>query len=181
MPALVRPDAARMVSFVEAMREGYSRDNLRPETPQTIDDIAAAPDWFVGTLLNPPTTIVLPDGTLGERVPETILWWVEGPEFLGSVSVRHRLNPHLERWGGHIGYAVRPSARRRGHASAMLAAMLDHCRRELPALDRVMLTASTANTASIRVIEKNGGVLQDLIPHPWLKGDEGRRYWIGLR
>jgi len=181
MPALVRPDSARMASFVEAMREGYSRDNLRPETPQTIVDIAAAPDWFVGTLLNPPITIVLPDGTLGDRVPETILWWVEGDEFLGSISVRHRLNAALEAWGGHIGYTVRPSARGRGHASAMLAAMLDHCRRELPALDRAMLTANTNNPASIRVIEKNGGVLRDVIPHLWVEGDEGRRYWIALR
>jgi predicted acetyltransferase len=170
-----------MASFVEAMREGYSRDNLRAETPQTIADVAAAPDWFVGTLLNPPTTIVRPDGSLGERVPETILWWVEGDAFLGSISVRHRLNAVLESWGGHIGYAVRPSARGQGHASAMLAAMLDHCQRELPSLHRVMLTASAKNPASIRVIEKNGGVLQEVIPNPWIEGDEGGRYWIDLR
>jgi predicted acetyltransferase len=62
----------------------------------------------------------------------------------------------------------------------MLAGMLDHCRTALP-LDRVMLTVNTKNPASIRVIEKNGGVLQDTIAHPWVEGDEGRRYWIALR
>jgi predicted acetyltransferase len=170
-----------MASFVEAMREGYSRDTLRPETPETIAAIAEAPDWFLGAILNPPTTIVLPDGSLGERVPETVLWYVEDEAFLGSISVRHRLNAVLEQWGGHIGYAVRPSAQGNGHASVMLADVLEWCRRELPELDRAMLTVNTRNPASIRVIEKNGGVLQDVVPHPWVEGDEGRRYWIALR
>ena len=179
MPTLVRPDVSYMGSFVEAMREGYSRDNLRPETPDTIAAIAAQPEWYVRTVLNPPTTIVLPDGTLGDRVPETQLWYVEGDEFLGSISVRHRLNAMLANWGGHIGYAVRPTARGRGHAGAMLAGMLDHIRATLP-LERVMLTVSEQNPASMRVIERGGGVLQDRIPHPWVAGETGRRYWIDL-
>ncbi|WP_372784856.1 GNAT family N-acetyltransferase [Phenylobacterium sp.] len=178
--ALVRPDARYMASFVEAMREGYSRDTLRPETPETIAAVAADPDGFLRQLADPPATIVLPDGALGQRAPETLLWYVDGDEFLGSVSVRHALNAALSQWGGHIGYSVRPSAQGRGYASAMLAGMLDHVRANLP-LDRVMLTANLKNPASIRVIEKNGGVLQDTIPHPWVEGDRGRRYWIALR
>ncbi len=171
---------AHVASFVDAMREGYSRDTLRPETPETIAAIAGNPAWFLGQLLDPPTTVVLPDGTLGPRVPETILWYVEGDEFLGSISVRHGLTPMLELWGGHIGYAVRPSAWGRGYASTMLALMLDHVREHLP-LNRVTLTANARNLASIRVIEKNGGILRDTVPHPWVEGDEGRRYWIDLR
>ncbi|WP_374472980.1 GNAT family N-acetyltransferase [Phenylobacterium sp.] len=177
---LIRPDAACMASFVEAMREGYSRDNLRAETPQTIAQIAAEPEAFVRQLLNPPTTIVLPDGSLGERVPETHFWAVEGDAFLGSISVRHRLNAVLEQWGGHIGYAVRPSARRRGLATGMLAETLGWCRENLP-LERVMLTVAEDNPASQRVIEKNGGLHADTIPHPWVEGARGRRYWIDLR
>jgi predicted acetyltransferase len=171
---------AYMASFIDAMREGYSRDTLRPETPETIAAVADKPAWFLGQLLNPPTTVVLPDGALGPRVPETILWYVEGEAFLGSISVRHSLTPMLELWGGHIGYAVRPSAWGRGHASAMLAGMLDHVRANLP-LERVTLTANTQNLPSIRVIEKNGGTLRDTVPHPWVEGDEGRRYWIELK
>jgi predicted acetyltransferase len=171
---------AYMASFIEAMREGYSRDTLRPETPETIAAVAENPAWFLGQLLNPPTTVVLPDGSVGPRVPETVLWYVEGEEFLGSVSARHSLTPLLELWGGHIGYAVKPSAWGRGHASAMLAGMLDHVRANLP-LERVTLTANSKNLSSIRVIEKNGGILRDTVPHPWVEGDEGRRYWIDLR
>lgn len=169
-----------MASFVEALREGYARDTLRAETPETIAAIAKAPEWFLRQLHDPPTTIVLPDGTTGPRVPETHLWYVKGDEFLGAVSVRHSLTPMLELWGGHIGYAVRPSAWGQGHASAMLAGMLSHVREHLP-LDRVTLTVNLKNPASIRVIEKNGGVLRDEIPHPWISGDTGRRYWIDLK
>ncbi len=169
-----------MPSFVAALREGYSRDTLRDETPETIAAIADAPDWFLRSLHNPPTTIVLPDGTTGPRVPETHLWYVEGDEFIGSVSTRHYLSPGLELWGGHVGYAVRPSAQGQGHATTMLALMLDHIRANL-ALERVTLTANTKNAASIRVIEKNGGVFRDEIDHPWVPGDRGRRYWIALR
>jgi predicted acetyltransferase len=179
MPALVRPAMAHMPSFVEAMREGYSRDTLRPETPETIAAVAEAPDWLLRQMDDPPTTIVLPDGTVGPRVPETHLWYVEGDAFIGDISVRHSLTPALETWGGHIGYGVRPSAWGRGHASAMLAGMLDYVRANLP-LTRVTLTANAKNLASIRVIEKNGGVLRDEIPHPWVPGDTGRRYWIDL-
>jgi predicted acetyltransferase len=171
---------AHMPSFVAALHEGYSRDSLRAETPETIAAIADAPAWFLRSLHDPPTTIVLPDGTIGERVPETYLWYVEGDDFLGSISVRHGLNAVLEQWGGHVGYAVRPSAQGQGHASAMLGAMLNHIREHLP-LDRVTLTANTRNIASLRVIEKNGGVLRDEIDHPWVPGDRGRRYWIALR
>ena len=178
---LARPAMAHMASFVAALREGYSRDTLRTETPESIAAIADDPAWFLRQTVDPPTTVVLPDGTLGQRVPETVLWGVEGDEFLGSVHFRHHLNAILEQWGGHIGYAVRPSAQGQGLASTMLAAMLDHVRAHHRELDRVMLTVNLANPASARVIEKNGGVVRDVVSHPWVPGDEGRRYWIALR
>ncbi len=56
-----------------------------------------------------------PDG----HVPATTLWWVEADEYLGRLSIRHRLTPSLLNLGGHIGYDIRPSARRRGHATTM--------------------------------------------------------------
>ena len=60
----------------------------------------------------------------GGDVPATELWWIEGDAFLARAQLRHRLDALLFEIGGHIGYDVRPSARRQGHATAMLGAIL---------------------------------------------------------
>jgi predicted acetyltransferase len=92
-------------------------------------------------------------------VPDTELWWVEGNEFLGRVGIRHRLTPALLEIGGHIGYDVRPSARRRGHATAMLrkARIVAHGL----GIERALVTCDVDNVGSRAVIERNGGVLED--------------------
>ncbi|MEH0985520.1 GNAT family N-acetyltransferase [Micromonospora sp. CPCC 205556] len=92
-------------------------------------------------------------------VPDTTLWWVEGDEYLGRISVRHRLTPALREVGGHIGYDVRASARRRGHATAMLRAALPVAYRL--GITSALVTCDVDNVASRRVIERNGGVLAD--------------------
>jgi predicted acetyltransferase len=92
-------------------------------------------------------------------VPGTTWWWVEGPEYLGRISLRHRLNEQLRNLGGHIGYDVRPSARRQGHATAMLAAVLPFAL--AMGIDPALVTCNVDNVASRRVIEANGGVLEN--------------------
>lgn len=103
-------------------------------------------------------------------VPYTDLWITDGAdEYVGRLSVRHRLTDVLLTWGGHIGYAVRPSARRRGYATRALAAALPICA-EL-AIDSVLVTCDVDNEASRRTIEHNGGVYEDT--------REGKlRYWV---
>ena len=93
------------------------------------------------------------------RVPDTERWWVEGEEFLGRIAVRHRLTPTLLEVGGHIGYDVRPSARRRGHATAMLRGALAIAQ-DL-GIERALITCDPDNIGSRTVIERNGGVLED--------------------
>ena len=92
-------------------------------------------------------------------VPMTTLWWVEGDEYLGRLSIRHELTDWLRDFGGHIGYVVRPSARRQGHASAMLKAALPIAR-DL-GIDPALLTCDDTNAGSRRVIQSNGGVFAD--------------------
>ncbi len=103
------------------------------------------------------------------RVPETRLWWVDGGVFLGSLRIRHRLTEALRMDGGHIGYSVRPSARRRGHATAMLAAALPRAARL--GIDPALITCNLSNDASRRVIETNGGALFDA-------DDTMLRFWV---
>lgn len=94
-----------------------------------------------------------PDG----YVPQTQLWWVRGTEYLGRLTIRHDLTPHLLFEGGNIGFDVRPGARRRGHATAMLAAALPLA--AAFGVDPVRIDCLAGNVASRRVIETNGGVL----------------------
>ena len=80
------------------------------------------------------------------RVPETVLLGVVNGEYVGRVSLRHRLNAGLEAWGGHIGYEVRPSVRGRGYGHALLAGMLPHAR--TLGLERALLHCDDSNAAS---------------------------------
>jgi predicted acetyltransferase len=108
--------------------------------------------------------------TLGEGwVPWTALWWVADAGYLGRVQIRHRLTPWLLEAGGHIGYDMRPSARRRGHATALLAAALPVAARL--GIDPALLTVDVDNAGSRRVIETNGGVLED-------ERHGKLRYWV---
>jgi predicted acetyltransferase len=92
-------------------------------------------------------------------VPATELWWVDAATFLGRIAVRHRLTPALLEMGGHVGYDVRPSARRRGHATEMLRQTLEFA--HLMGIDPALITCKVDNIGSRTVIERNGGVLED--------------------
>ncbi|HYI32668.1 MAG TPA: GNAT family N-acetyltransferase [Glaciibacter sp.] len=111
-----------------------------------------------------------PDGPLlPGYVPCTFLWMVENDKFVGSIAIRHELNDFLFEQGGHIGYSVRPSARRRGFAGDALRDALPIAQ-EL-GISRVLITCDETNTGSRRTIEKNGGVYED-------SRAGKRRYWI---
>lgn len=135
---------------------------------ETVRDYRAASeefDRFLSHLLSDLTAYVqfcenmragrrLPRGV----VPQSTYWLILGGRTLvGSGRVRHRLNPALEKEGGHIGYTIRPSCRRRGYGSRICRLLMDKARDE-HGLDKVLITCDTDNTASYRIIEKNGGV-----------------------
>jgi predicted acetyltransferase len=94
---------------------------------------------------------------------------VNGGEYLGRIAIRHRLTDGLREWGGHIGYIVRPSARQRGYATAMLAAALLLARGL--GIDPALLTCDAGNIGSRKVIEANGGRLED-------QRGVKLRYWV---
>jgi predicted acetyltransferase len=82
-----------------------------------------------------------------------------GAEYLGRLAIRHRLTEFLRRSGGHIGYDVRPTARRRRYATAMLGEALPVAR--ALGLAQVLVTCDTDKIASRKVIEANGGHYED--------------------
>ena len=132
-----------------------------PEFP--VDEVAADFDGYVQRVL---------DDKESWGVPISTLWYVDGPTYLGTVIIRHRLTADLTRRGGHIGYHVAPRHRRQGHATAMLAAAPTHCRSVL-GLTRVLVTCAESNTASRTVIESNGGIVENTL-------DGEVRYWVDV-
>jgi predicted acetyltransferase len=109
-----------------------------------------------------------------DRVPASLLVAVAEGEIVGRASIRHELNDWLARFGGHIGYAVRPAHRRRGHATEILRQALIVARAE--GVEDVLVCCDEDNVASARTIERNGGVLQDVTTG--LDGQPLRRYLI---
>lgn len=110
------------------------------------------------------------------HVPSTFLFAFDGSRIVGRGSIRHELNDFLFRVGGHIGYAVVPEFRRRGYATEILRQLLTIARVRLD-LARVLLTCDDDNIGSIRTIEKNGGVLENVVSGADLLAPK-RRYWI---
>lgn len=114
------------------------------------------------------TTHPAPAGTV-----HATQYWITDDEdaLVGFLHLRHTLNDYLLERGGHIGYGVRPTRRRQGHASHALGLGLAALR-DLGA-DRALVTCDDDNAASARTIESQGGVLEDV------RGGT-RRYWIAL-
>lgn len=116
---------------------------------------------------------------LPDHVPSTFLFAFKGQRIVGRVSIRHMLNDFLLRVGGHIGYVVVPQFRRQGHATAILRLAL-HIAHEKLGIRRVLVTCDDDNVGSIRTIENNDGILEDVITGPDLDKPK-RRYWISAR
>lgn len=120
-------------------------------------------DWSQGQ--------ALPDG----RVPRSHYWLMDGDRFVGVVEIRHHLTEALRLRGGHIAYAVRPSARGCGYGRMALSMAMRPCLNL--GLRRILVTCDTTNEASRRIIEANGGVLEDVVRLPD-RAVGTMRYWI---
>ena len=96
---------------------------------------------------------------------------------LGMIQVRHYFNDYLSKFGGHIGYSIRPSERRKGYAKKMLNMVLPFCR-ELN-LKKVLITCIDGNIGSEKTILANGGVYEYTIHEP-NENEKLKRFWITL-
>lgn len=112
----------------------------------------------------------LPDGI----IPATFLIATVNDEIVGRADIRHTLNDHLARRGGHIGYAVLAEHRRRGHGRVILRQSLDLTHQM--GIERVLITCDDDNEGSRQIIESCGGTLESV--EPWSDGTLIRRYWI---
>ncbi|MCY3573668.1 MAG: GNAT family N-acetyltransferase [Chloroflexi bacterium] len=163
---LVSPAAAYKASYIDAVceyiREGH-RDLWDPEILranfaeylQTLRDKESAP--------------------LAGMVPATLYWLIlPGGIYAGELDLRHVLNEDLRRFGGHIGYSIRPSLRRRGYGRLICRLGIQAARAR--GIGDILITCDEDNIASRKIIEANGGELLDIIN----AGQRAltRRYWL---
>ncbi|MDR1026774.1 MAG: GNAT family N-acetyltransferase [Lactobacillus sp.] len=179
---LVKPSIEYKDSYIEALEEGFMLgENKR--YPQEV--IAQAKENFEQYLQDhfyarKKTRVLCQDGKYHDRVPQDSLWLVDGDEFIGQFEIRHYLNSFLLQAGGHIGYGIRPSKRMKGYASKGLALTLAEVKNMRLDVDKVLITANDENIASWKVIEKNKGVLENIIQEPWGDKRTVRRYWVDV-
>jgi len=153
-----------MAAEFNAAGDGFSHyEKARDDFPrflEKLDDMAA------GRNLDPGIVLM------------NTYWLVEKRKIiLGLSRLRHSLTPALRLEGGHIGYAIRPSARRQGYGTRVLELTLLKARGMR--LDRVMVTCDADNIGSKQIIEKNGGHYSEHAVSP-RSGKQVIHYWIEL-
>ena len=182
---LVRPADEHLPAYVDALKRGWSPDNVRglAAAEEQLDWIARDPAGFLDSCDDPEACgkpVRLPDGSTAARLPG-ITRWIWSDSFCGSIGFRWQngtaeLPPHVL---GHIGFAVVPWKRRQGAATRALALILEEPRRL--GLPFVEITTTPDNIGSQRVIEANGGMLVERFEKAAaFGGGETLRYRIAL-
>jgi len=101
----------------------------------------------------------------------------ESEKLIGMIDIRHMLNGNLLNFGGHIGYSVRKSERRKGFATEMLKLAIEKCV-ELN-IKEILITCDKNNIASAKTIIANGGILENEMFDP-NDNTMTQRHWITL-
>lgn len=117
------------------------------------------------------TVTVLTDGD----IPTTVFYAFVDNNIIGKVHIRHRLHSQIERLSGHIGYSIHPDYQRKGHGTEMLRLALNICRQF--GLERVLLICDQNNVGSIKVIKKNGGILDCIKIH---ENNQKMHFWVKI-
>lgn len=156
---LVRPDADYQDSFLEALEEYHQEGRyVYNEVARLRSDFES----FITALRAERGYPHQPFQEWVEPVPETVAWLVKDGTYIGTVDIRHRLNWHLEKWGGHIHFIIRPSMRGKGFGKKILLKAIPIA--NYLGISKALLTVAPDNEYAIRTIESCGGVLGDELP-----------------
>ena len=173
---LIVPSAAWQDEYLAMAAENAAAGDGHYSEEYTQLGARAAEDFeaFVHSLRNQSQGLDLPPG----HVPQSTFWLVRERDhrLLGASRLRHYLTEALHTEGGHLGYDIRATERRRGYGSQILGLTLREAGRL--GLRRILIMCYTENIGSARIIEKNGGIPRDRIILP--NGKELSRYWIDI-
>ncbi len=178
---LVQPSAEYKDSFIEAVKEFQTNEDYTHRNKWyralSIADLDKDFNAFVEKQQDLMRSGNVESELPSARVPQTEYWLTEGEKYIGRISIRHKLNEKLSYIGGHIGFDIRPSERGKGYGNHILELAFPKAK-EL-GLTRVLMTCDVRNVASRKIIEKNGGILENQIPNPEM-GHDALRYWIDI-
>ena len=169
---LVKPNIEHKESYIEALREFQKEDRY---SFLDIADVSTNFQKFIDKVNDGKKHLHKPYEDWVEPVPETVLWLVKDGKFIGTFNIRHRLNWHLEKWGGHINFVIRPSMRGKGFAKKIL-------QKGMPfvcylGIDKALITLDPENKPAQRVIEFCGGVFEEETQETD-KFPRRLRYWL---
>ena len=168
---LVAPSMAYAAQIAAYKAEFLAADDSMDGT-SNLRNIDTIEEWLDRLQQNASEATVPP-----QLVPETLFLTVrtEDNRLVGMIDIRHRLNAYLSQFGGHIGYSIRPTERRKGYAKEQLRLALPYCRQI--GIEKVLITCDKENTGSAKTILANGGVLENEVPE---ENRVTQRYWITL-
>ena len=171
---LVRPQITH-IKLIESYRNEFIKNHEVICGGSELEKYDNINDWLIRIKNNSNEQTVLKG-----LVPESVFIMLSEDEskMIGIVDIRHRLNENLFNFGGHIGYSIRKSCRMNGYASEMLKLSLNECIKL--GLDKVLITCDKDNIGSAKVIEKNGGILENEIVMVDNK-EIVQRYWIDVK
>lgn len=171
-PKLIRPSAEYKESFLEALKEYHAEDRY---TYLDINKLENDFEGFVKSLCAEKGYPHQPFQDWVEPVPETILWLVKDKVYIGTVDIRHRLNWHLEKWGGHIHISIRPSERKKGYGRRAFKMCLPYANHL--GVDKALITIDPDNKSAVKAMEQIGAELQDETKETE-QFPARKRYWI---
>ena len=169
---LVRPDFSMEAAVADYRREHFRCGERELHGSSRLDRLVDYRTYLAHLENNSKTTTVTPGWVVSDTF--CAIRRRDG-RLVGMITVRHDLNDFLRRCGGHIGYGVRPSERRKGYATRMLQWALDYCRHL--GLPRVLISCDRKNEASQRTIRRCGGRLEREIT---AEGAVMQIFWIDL-
>lgn len=169
---LERPNVHHKKSYIEALKEFQAEGRY---TFLDIHQVEENFEDFIQKVNGGKKHLHKPYADWVEPVPETVLWLVKDHEFIGTLNIRHRLNWHLEKWGGHINFIIRPSMRGKGFGKKLLQKAIPYVAHM--GIDKALITVNPKDKAANKIVQFCGAVLEDTLPATD-KFPARNRYWL---